>query len=709
MGRIVKWLMIAIGSILTLLVIFVAALVVLVDPNDYRDEIQRAVAAQTGRELVIGGDLELTYFPWIGLRVADVRLADVPEFGKAPFFRADHIRLGVELLPLLRGKLVLDAITLEHPQIHLVRNTQGLGNWQTFAAPAQEPEAPTEQPPADSQPGTPPEERRAPPLLLTASLGGLRIRDGVVTWNDRQSGDHAVLSPLNTTVDEIRLGAPISIKADWQGRIKESVDIDGQLTGRVTADPRLEHVDGEDLELTLKVAGEEIPGGSQQLRVHAQAAADLAQATYRLTELRLDGAGVQITGEFAAQPAGDDLTASGVLEIPELNPRDVLHRLGLEAPDTRDPDVLKRASAKTQLRYHDGVLAIEPLTVQLDDSTLSGQAKLRDPSGPAVDFDLSVDRINADRYRPTAGKGGSQAAGTPAEAAAAGAGQLPLETLRTLDLNGHMHIATLKMNGATVSDADVTIRARDGRLRAHPLTANLYGGTYRGDMRLDATGKAPRIELDERLSGVQAGPLLTDTASFQKLLGTADLSLRASTQGDSPEDWLQALNGLAGFTFRNGAVKGINIAQTLREALARFKGEPPPPTEAPLQTDFSELGGTLHLDGGSVRNSDFSAKTPLLRVQGGGNANLLEQTVDYRLTAKIVGSLKGQGGEDLEALRGVPIPLHFTGKLSQPNLSVDLASLFEKRLELKRQELEEKGRKKLEEKLNEGLQRLFNR
>lgn len=708
MGRIIKWFLIAIGGVLTLVIVLVAAVILLVDPNDYRDEIERAVAAQTGRELVIGGDLELTYFPWIGLRVDNVKLADVPDFGKAPFFRAEHIRLGVQLLPLLQGDLVLDAITLERPQISLVRNTQGLGNWQTFAPPPQEPVPPTEQPPAAAEQGAPAPAQRMPPLFLTASLGGLRIRDGRVTWNDRQSGQHAVLSSLNTTVDEIRLGTPISIKADWQGRIKESVDIDGQFTGQLIADPQLQHVDAQDLDLALKVAGEEIPGGSQQLRVRAQAAADLGQGSYRLTELRLEAAGAQITGQFVAQPVGDDIAASGQLQIPELNPREVLRRLGRDAPVTRDPDVLKRVSAKAQLRYRNGALTIEPLTVHLDDSTLTGEAKLRSPSGPAVDFDLSVDRIDIDRYRPPPGEG-SQAAATPAEAAAAGAGQLPLETLRTLDLNGHTHITSLKVNGATISDADVAIRARDGHLRAHPLTAALYGGTYQGDMRLDATGKAPRIELNERLSGVQAGPLLTDTASFGKLLGTADLNLQASTQGQAPKEWVQALNGLARFTFRNGAVKGINIAQTLREALARLHGEPPPPREERVQTDFSELGGTLHLDGGTVRNSDFSAKTPLLRLQGGGKANLLAQTVDYRITAKIVGTLKGQGGEDLEALRGVPIPLHFTGKLSEPNLSVDLASLFEKRVEQKRQQLEEKGRKRLEEKLNENLQRLFNR
>lgn len=708
MGRIVKWFLIAIAGVVTLLIVLALAVIFLVNPNDYRGEIEHAVTAQTGRKLAIEGDLKLAFFPWIGLQADKVRLADAPGFGKAPFFQASHVQLAVKVLPLLQGNLVVNTITLEHPQIHLIRNEKGQGNWQTFGNPRQGPAGP-EQPP-------PHQAKQLPPILQNASLAGLRIRDGLVTWDDQQTGQHAVITPLNTTVEDVRLGAPITIKADWKGQIKSGSNIAGNLTGTVTADQQLRQINARNLDLTLNVAGGKIPGGKQQLRIRAQAAADLGQATYRLTDLRLDAAGVQVTAQLAAQRVEGAMIATGQLEVPEFNPREVLQRLGKAVPDTRDPNVLKRVSAKTELRYRDGQFTLKPLTVHMDDSVLTGQAKLRSFTGPAVDFDLALDHLDVDRYRSSAPPKGKQTAATApatttpsASSTATGASQLSIKTLRTLDLNGHAHIDTLKASGATVSNADVTIRAKDGQLRVHPLTAALYGGTYQGDMRLDATGKTPRITLIEHLSGVQAGPLLTDTISFQKLLGTADLNLNAKTQGQALDDWLQGLTGLARFTFRNGAVKGIDIAQTIREALARIKGEPPPASTSSPQTDFTELGGTLNLDGGVVRNTDFSAKSPLLRVEGQGAANLLKQTVDYHLTVNIVGTLKGQGGKDLEQLRGLPIPLRFTGKLSEPKLSVDLAGLFKKRLEQKQQQLEEKAKEKLQKKLNQQLEHLFNR
>ncbi len=708
MGRIVKGLLIAITGVLILLIIVVAAVIVLVDPNDYRDEIERAVATWTGREFVMEGDLKLAFFPWIGLQVNKVQLADAPGFGASPFLQADQAQLALKVLPLLQGNLVLDTIMVDHPRVHLVRNEQGRGNWQAFARPPQEAKHPPEQSPIGLEPDTQPQAQALPTILRDASLAGLRIRDGRVTWDDRQSGQHVVIASLNTTAEDIQLGAPVTIESDWQGRFKDSFDIDGKLTGTVMADPQLQHVDARNLDLVLNIAGDDIPGGKQQLRLRAQAAADLSQASFRLAQLRLDAAGVQIVGQFSAQQTKDAIAATGQLQAPEFNPRKVFRQLDMTLPNTRDPDVLKQASVQADLGYHDGEFTIEPFTVRLDGSALSGRVKLRSFTEPAVDFDLALDHIDVDRYRPPPHEA-KQAVATPAETVAAGASQLPTKTLRRLDLNGRLGIGTFKVNGVTISDANMKVYAKEGRLRLHPLTAVLYGGTYRGDMQLDATGKTPRIELNEQLSGIQAGPLLTDIASFQNLLGTTDFNLRATTRGAAPEDWLKALTGLARFTFRDGVVKGINIAQAIREALARAQGKPPPPREGPLQTDFSELGGTLNLAGGVVRNTDFSAKSPLLRIQGQGMANLLEQSVDYRLTAKIVGTLKGQGGQDLEQLRGIPIPLRFTGKLSEPSLSVDLAGLFKERFEQKRQKFEEKGREKLEKKLNQQLERLFNR
>ncbi len=89
-------------------------------------------------------------------------------------------------------------------------------------------------------------------------------------------------------------------------------------------------------------------------------------------------------------------------------------------------------------------------------------------------------------------------------------------------------------------------------------------------------------------------------------------------------------------------------------------------------------------------------KSPLLRVEGEGKVSLPAKTIDYLVTAKLVGSLEGQGGRDLEDLRGVAIPVRISGTFAAPDYRVKLDSAVKEAVKKK---VEKKLRKKVEEKL----------
>ena len=64
------------AGLIGLIVIGLVLVVVFVDPNDYRDDIQRIVKEKTGRELTLSGDLKLSVFPWIALETGAASLGD---------------------------------------------------------------------------------------------------------------------------------------------------------------------------------------------------------------------------------------------------------------------------------------------------------------------------------------------------------------------------------------------------------------------------------------------------------------------------------------------------------------------------------------------------------------------------------------------------------------------------------------------------------
>src|SRR5688572_14285063 len=117
------------AGLIGLIVIGLVLVLVFVDPNDYRDDIQKIVKEKTGRELTLSGDLKLSVFPWIALESGAATLGDAPGFGPEPFVSIKHARVGVRLMPLLGGTIEVGNVRLDGARIRLITDEQGRDNW----------------------------------------------------------------------------------------------------------------------------------------------------------------------------------------------------------------------------------------------------------------------------------------------------------------------------------------------------------------------------------------------------------------------------------------------------------------------------------------------------------------------------------------------------------------------------------------------------
>jgi AsmA protein len=272
--------------------------------------------------------------------------------------------------------------------------------------------------------------------------------------------------------------------------------------------------------------------------------------------------------------------------------------------------------------------------------------------------------------------------------------------LRALDIDGSVKIDRLKAFQLNSTDILMTLKAKDGRVRVHPARASMYQGSYTGDIGLDVSGKQPKISLNEKLAGVQVGPLLKDLTGDDKLSGATRAGAVLTTGGQTPEALKRNLNGNLEFAFTDGAVKGFNLAALIRNAQARLQGETPPADQGPNQTDFSEMTGTAKVTNGVISNNDLKAQSPLLRVEGKGDVDLPGESLDYLLTAKIVGSLEGQGGKKLDDLKGVAIPVQISGPFAKPDYQVRLDRALK---DAAQDKVKEKLEKKLDKQIEKGL------
>lgn len=344
------------------------------------------------------------------------------------------------------------------------------------------------------------------------------------------------------------------------------------------------------------------------------------------------------------------------------------------------------------------------LQLTLDQSQLTGQFGINNFEKPAYTFNLTLDQIDADRYLPPGKEEGedktAKEVSTPASSAAGGSSELPLETLRDINAKGSLKIGKLKVSGINSENIVITIDAKDGLIKLSPLAAELYQGKYQGNVNLDARGDSLKLAVDENLQGVQAGPLLKDLTGNDRIAGTANANVKLNGSGKDIDAIKQSLNGNGAFSFTDGALKGINIAEAIRQAKAVLSGQKAAETNEPVQTDFSSLKGTFTANEGIVNNQDLELMSPLLRVTGAGDIDLPREVIDYSVRVSIVGTAEGQGGKTLEDLKGVTIPVKITGSFDNPRPKVDLASVLK---EQATGEIKAKAEEKLKEKLGDGL------
>ncbi len=621
-----KVVLIVVGALAVGLVAAALALVLLVDPNDYKDEIVQAAKEHTGRELKVEGELKLSLFPWLGVQSGGLELANAPGFGRQPFARVNAVIVRVKLLPLLRKQVVVGTIVLDGLELNLMRNKSGASNWDDLAGGA---------PPTGKEPSA----QGAAPAIAALSVGGIRITDGKILWLDERAGQRYAVQALTLNSGEITV--------------------------------------------------------------------DLAKQTLEISDFVLTADELRLSGAVRAHQLQGAPRLGGHVELAPFAPRALMKGLGVEYQSSGS-EVLSKLGLKTDFEASDAHLALSALDATLDDSRLRGSLSIKDFAKPRYSFDLAIDQIDLDRYLPPASPPSSA---TPTTGAASAT--LPLDTLRALNAQGQLRIGELKAFGIHSAKVTAHVKAESGVITLGPNQAELYGGHYEGSTITDARGSMPKFHIKEKLRGVKIGPLLGDASISDQLTGTGDLALDVTATGLQADALLKTLSGNLLVDVRDGEVKGVDLQKELNSLLAsleKVRGQEsslkPKPTDA---TKYDRLTATVKLSNGIASNNDLDLRGPMLlagKKQGGvfatgsGTADLLTQTVKYRMNVRVAESID-RGGTAL--------PIDVTGTLAELAFQPDWRAALKARADTRLDQKKEEQKQAIEDKAEEKKQQLKDR
>ncbi|MFK5979267.1 MAG: AsmA family protein [Rhizobiaceae bacterium] len=273
---------------------------------------------------------------------------------------------------------------------------------------------------------------------------------------------------------------------------------------------------------------------------------------------------------------------------------------------------------------------------------------------------------NNGQSKDTKGTKGTEATGV----AASESSPLDLSALRQFDADIQLQANKLGYGKVSAGPVKTTLTVKDGVARLSLPSTAFYGGNVAAEITANGKGETAAISINAKLAGVDASSLFRDAADFDRLEGRLNASIKTNGAGKTTKAFAKSLQGSAGANFTNGAIRGIDIAKiynNLAVILATGFEE-----RSGDKTEFSELGLSFAIENGVATTNDIKLIGPAVEMDGAGNVDLGEETIDMVLNPKLVGFDQASQSD----LSTVKIPVVIKGKLSEPLVYPDLTSVL---------------------------------
>lgn len=681
------------AGVILLLAVVIGILPFIIDPNQFKPRIAETIQEKIGREVEFGGDLHWSVFPSLAVSTERIRIKNVPGFPDADFLSIEQGEIKLNVLPLLRKTLEIRRIDLKGLRLNLIRTQEGLNNWR-FTAAARG---------ANAQPSSAPKDTQLSQEetgLQFSSLGGVSLKDAVITWDDRQAGKRFNLENINLDVGAFQwdqfteVAAKLAVvrpESGYQDRI-------GLKTrARVAQDFVLANF--ADTELTLAREGKTLSGKTLGATFTApEIVFEKEGQKIRIDKLQMQSGGLSVTSSLTGIHLLDAADVEASINIAEFNPGELLQRLEIALPKFQDPKAFSRVQADFNLHAVKNTLSVSALHGKLDDTVLQGDVRIDKEDAPTIRFNFAGDAVDIGRYLPPDTKNKNQLI-SPSAAIAVALSKLPIERLRKLDAQGELRLQHLKLNGMTADDLHLKLNAKEGVVQTRQAISRFYRGGYSGSVDFNAKGSGVTMAFTEKIDHADIEAILKVIGSKIAMNGVLTGSASLQGQGNDPKQIRHSLKGDLAFVIKKGTIKEVKFLKIIDQGIGLLN-QPPFPAGDGSGLEFSEISGTGKLAESVIRSEDLLVKSSRFRITGSGATNVETGGVNYRFITHLV---KAQAtATEPEKFHSTPIVVDMSGTLADPGYRLDTAALLTEKNKAKIEKFLDKNKDKID-KLKEKL------
>ncbi|MBH2903050.1 outer membrane assembly protein AsmA [Serratia ureilytica] len=262
-----------------LLVVVVAgmsALVLLVNPNDFRGYMVKKVEQKSGYQLTLEGDLR--WHIWPQLSILAGRMTLTAPGAKAPVVSAENMRLDVKLLPLLSHQLFVKQVMLKNAVIRLTPDSEEHSQMDAPIAPA----------------GT---GTDATDAAWKFDIDNLRVVDSLLIWQ-RADNEQINVRDINLTLQQTQTR---QAQLELSSRVnRDQRDLTFSMAADVDLQQFPRQISAKVTQFNYQLAGADIPNGGIQGEGNAQVVYQQTPAQIAVSQLSVSANNSQLTGDISA-------------------------------------------------------------------------------------------------------------------------------------------------------------------------------------------------------------------------------------------------------------------------------------------------------------------------------------------------------------------------------------------------------------------------
>ncbi len=625
------------GGLIALGLIAMLLLPMLIDEQALIDLAQEQVRTNTGGELIVGGEAELSFFPRFGIRLEDTSL-NLPaqsEFDQSITASIQTLDVGLALLPLLSGNVDVGTILISGVKAEITE-------------PQALPPAPEPQPIMSDREW----EKR-----------GELIRQTKAREKQRQLTEQQGITGVAIIAEALQIEDISVIMRTRDGKLANEIAVeDLTLSGVNTRN------DPMSLEGRLRVLGD---GSAAPLELDLNGfirlASDFTAIQLENLQTNIEGALTQpvsssLSGKFVMSPAKADFTLTAVLPGGDVN--GALTWAALESPE--------------------------------------------------IKLDLTTARLDTDQLQPApAPVGGSNRPDPQPTANTQKRGEsvavpLPVGPLRDLDLELRINADALIAAGQTITDAQVSMRVRDGVAEIDYLRGVLHQGQL--DTRIALNARRPVVEAEVKggLKGVNMNSLLASLGNADAASGRIEMGWDLETEGATSDDLVASMDGDLNVAGQDLVLEKVSVQALICSAVA-VVNKIPPIAGLPTNTPITDLSLSVDFDEGVGDIEKLRFATPGVVMKGEGDISLSTLDFGFRLEGQVNNEIMEVSPLCVidQRYAGVDWPVDCQGSLaaeSPASCKVDVATIAQQIIE---NEAKQQVQDMIEEKAGSLIKKLF--